>query len=80
MFICHKEEFLEGAAREIMEETGLKLKNLKQTDLVNAVWCSKKYHYVIIVKQGEIDETRRDEPVNMEPHKCEVVIPPPPLY
>ena len=80
--ICtyYREEILEAAAREVLEETGLKLKNLKQTDLVNAVWPAEKYHYVIIVTQGEIDETHQDEPVNLEPHKCEGVIPPHPLY
>lgn len=58
-------------SREISEETGLKLTNLKTECILNVVWLSEQRHFVAIVLCGEVDNTKQQEPDTLEPHKCE---------
>ena len=63
------ESFEETAAREVKEETGLELSNIRTVAFVNCYRQELNYHYVIplVVAEYAGDE----EPVNTEPHKCE---------
>lgn len=54
------------AARETLEETGLKLKNIKRGPYTNDIHSSEK-HYITLFFIAEAD----GEPQLMEPHKCE---------
>jgi len=60
--------------REIAEETGLTLKNVKSECVLNVVWLSERRHFVAVVLRGEVDETKQKEPSALEPHKCEGII------
>ena len=63
----YMESFTESAKREVMEETGMQIKNIKFLRLLNL----KKYfpkHYVDI---GLIAEWESGEPQVLEPEKCE---------
>lgn len=66
-----REEWLDCAKRETEEETGLRLKNVVFSTVVNAVCIEKDYHYVTIFMRGEVDADFKKDPENMEPHKCE---------
>ncbi|CAH1253016.1 NUDT15 [Branchiostoma lanceolatum] len=65
------EEWAECASREVLEETGLKLKNIRFATAVNGIKLSENYHYVTIFMQAEVDTSHQEEPVNLEPDKCE---------
>ncbi|XP_071794865.1 nucleotide triphosphate diphosphatase NUDT15-like [Asterias amurensis] len=65
------ENWEECAIRETEEETGLRIKKVKFCTVINAVSVEDNYHYVVIFMEAEIDMTYQEEPVNMEPHKCE---------
>ena len=66
-----RERWEDCAARETMEETGLKLKNIHFKTVVNAVEVDKNYHYVDLFLTGEVDLDYKAEPENLEPHKSE---------
>lgn len=59
--------------REVMEETGLKLKNITVDGLVNAVWTGpcEEHHFVNVILRGHIDDSYCLEPSTVEPHKCQ---------
>ncbi|XP_028321819.1 nucleotide triphosphate diphosphatase NUDT15 [Gouania willdenowi] len=57
------------AHREVMEESGLYLVNLRFVHVVNSVRVEEQYHYVTIIMQGELDRSRSGEPQNLEPEK-----------
>ncbi|KAJ1474881.1 NUDIX hydrolase domain-like protein [Baffinella frigidus] len=61
------ESFEACAAREVEEECGIKVSDLRVTTVTNALGPEKRYHYVVVFL---ICETLQ-EPVNMEPNKCE---------
>lgn len=62
---------MDCAKRETEEETGLRLKNVVFSTVVNAVCIEKDYHYVTIFMRAEVDADFKKDPENMEPHKCE---------
>ena len=57
--------------REVFEETGLKIENVKYETVVNAVDLEKDYHYITLFMKGEVNCDYQCEPENMEPDKCE---------
>lgn len=63
----HMESFEECAKREVREETGIEIKNIKLLRLLNFKDYSPK-HYVDI---GLIAEWKSGEPKVLEPKKCE---------
>ncbi|XP_021348447.1 uncharacterized protein LOC110447230 isoform X1 [Mizuhopecten yessoensis] len=65
------EEWCECGSREVLEETGLILKDMKYCTTVNAIGESKDYHYVTLFVRGEVDMAVSPEPQNLEPDKCE---------
>ena len=70
-FSDFRESWEDCAARETMEETGLRLKNIQYKTVVNAVEVENNYHYIDLFMMGEVDLDYKTEPENMEPHKCE---------
>ena len=56
------------AAREVLEETGLEIGNIKPAALTNDVFENEKKHYITIIMQAEILHGSVE---NKEPHKCE---------
>ncbi|XP_022108182.1 nucleotide triphosphate diphosphatase NUDT15-like [Acanthaster planci] len=65
------ETWEECALRETLEETGLSIIGVTFDSVINAVIEEERYHYVVIFMRGEIDLTKKKEPENMEPNKCE---------
>jgi 8-oxo-dGTP diphosphatase len=55
------------AEREVFEETGLRLSQVRCTAVLNAVVTEQSYHYLVILMRGEAN----GEPQNLEPDKCE---------
>ncbi|CAH1797245.1 unnamed protein product [Owenia fusiformis] len=67
----YSEDWVECAQRELVEECNIKLSNPRFVQVVNATELEKNYHYVTLYIQGELDESFRKEPENLEPEKCE---------
>ena len=61
------ESWEDCAAREVLEETGLNVKNLRVGTVLNAVDRDNDYHYVVPIVVCETD----GEPTNVEPDKCD---------
>jgi 8-oxo-dGTP diphosphatase len=55
------------AKREVMEETGLKIKNLKYASATNDIFQKEKKHYITIFIIADYDSGLIS---NMEPEKC----------
>lgn len=66
------ETWEECAAREVMEETGLAIHNVKFAHVTNSVLLDEKRpaHYVTIFMRAEMLNSE-DQPRNMEPDKCD---------
>jgi 8-oxo-dGTP diphosphatase len=58
----------ECAAREVFEETGLKIKNLRFGPYTNDIFTSENKHYVTLFV---IADHESGTPKVKEPHKCE---------
>eukprot|EP00053_Salpingoeca_punica_P006120 m.58896 g.58896 ORF g.58896 m.58896 type:complete len:267 (+) comp13540_c0_seq4:782-1582(+) len=63
------ESFEECAAREVLEETGLTIHNIRYGTVANATVRELQYHYVTVFMVA--DSESGCEAVNAEPHKCE---------
>ncbi len=62
-----KESLEEGAIRETLEETGIKIKNPELITITNDIFEKEDKHYITIFMKANIEE----EPKNIEPEKCE---------
>ena len=56
------------ARREIFEETGIKIKNLRYGPYTNDIFTHEEKHYVTLFVTAEYDS---GTPAVKEPHKCE---------
>jgi 8-oxo-dGTP diphosphatase len=63
-----EESLEECAKREVLEETGLILKNVKKYDFTNDVFVKENKHYLTVFM---ITDELEGEPHAMEPEKCE---------
>ena len=61
------ETWEECAKREIQEEMGVAINNVKFAHVTNDIMLSENKHYVTIFILGSCT----NEPRNMEPHKCQ---------
>ncbi len=71
------ESWKDCAIRETLEETGLKIHNLKFGHVTNDIMRDQRKHYVTVfmmgacvVPDGAVEE-ELPRPKNLEPHKCE---------
>lgn len=60
----------ECAAREVLEETGLRVKNVRYMTATNDIMSAEGKHYITLFMACEREEDE-GEPRNLEPHKCE---------
>lgn len=61
------ESWEECARREVLEEAGVHLVNVRFVSAMNCIKLEEQYHYVTIIMQGELDRKRSGEPENLEP-------------
>ncbi|PIN68942.1 DNA mismatch repair protein MutT [Candidatus Woesearchaeota archaeon CG11_big_fil_rev_8_21_14_0_20_43_8] len=62
------EEPEDCARREVMEEAGIKIKNLSRLTFTNDIFEKEKKHYVTLFLRSDLDS---GVPAVMEPDKCE---------
>jgi len=62
------EEIEECAKREVLEETGIKIKNIEFSTITNDIFTKENKHYITIFIVCEYDS---GEVKTMEPNKCE---------
>jgi len=63
-----EESWEECAKREVLEEIGISLKNIKFLTATNDLFKREGKHYITIFMTAEISS---GEPENLEPEKCE---------
>ncbi len=63
-----RESFKDCVKREVMEEAGIKIKNIKFQTLTNDIHSKEKTHYVTLFFTSDYDSGKVR---NMEPEKCE---------
>ncbi|MGE0009675.1 MAG: NUDIX hydrolase [Candidatus Babeliales bacterium] len=61
------EDIEQCARREVLEETGLELKNVTFATITNDLFISEQKHYITIFMRSEYIS---GEPQLLEPHKC----------
>ncbi|KAM8905229.1 nucleotide triphosphate diphosphatase NUDT15 [Spinachia spinachia] len=59
------------AHREVLEEAGVQLVEVRFASVVNSIRLEEQYHYVTVIMQGELDRKQSGEPENLEPEKNE---------
>jgi len=64
------ESFEECAAREVLEETGLHVRDAQHVATENVVIRERAYHYVVIFMRAVLSDPAQ-QPRNCEPDKCE---------
>ena len=62
------EELEDCAKREVLEETGVKIKNIRFSTITNDIFKKEEKHYITIFMISDLAE---GTPKAMEPHKCE---------
>ncbi|CAD2225589.1 MutT/nudix family protein [Pseudoalteromonas sp. 3J6] len=55
------------AAREVVEETGLNVTNIRKLDFTNDIFSAENKHYITLYVQADYEG---GEVINKEPHKC----------
>jgi len=63
------ESFLDCTAREVMEETGLKISSVRPLSFTNDIFTEEGLHYITLFFEAKWDESQ--EPKIMEPDKVE---------
>ncbi|KFA69730.1 hypothetical protein S40285_08116 [Stachybotrys chlorohalonatus IBT 40285] len=64
------EDILNCAEREVLEETGLRVRGVKIVTVTNSVFEPEHLHYVTVITYCEVLEPDA-EPRSLEPDKCE---------
>ena len=64
-----KESPEEGAIREVMEETGIKIDKAEFLTITNDIFEKEGKHYITLFMKAYFDTSQ--EPKNLEPNKCE---------
>jgi 8-oxo-dGTP diphosphatase len=65
------EEFEEAGAREVMEETGCRVRGIEVVGVLNTFRPEENHHTITVIMAAMLADG--EEPRNMEPDKCESI-------